>query len=114
MKFFKDENNNILEGVVLNETGLKEIVPNTVDAAKEKHVPVVTVEGNVVSVVVGDVIHPMTEAHYITLIALETNKGVKKVYLTPNDEPKATFALLDGEEVVAAYEYCNLHGLWKK
>ena len=86
---------------------------NDTDAATEKHVPVVNVNGNVVEIVVGDVIHPMTEAHYIQWIALQTNKGMHIKQLTPLDEPKATFALLSDEQVICAYEFCNLHMLWK-
>ena len=92
---------------------MKEIVPNTSDGAHEKHVPVIKVEGNKVVVEVGSVAHPMIEAHYIEWIALETNKGNQRKKLKPGDAPKAEFALLDGEKVVAAYAYCNLHSLFK-
>ena len=93
---------------------MKELVANTVDAAKEKHVPVVKQEGNVVEVFVGEVEHPMTEAHYIGLIVLETNKNLLMKHLNYTDKPYAKFNLLDDEEVIAAYECCNLHGFWKK
>jgi len=93
---------------------MEELLPNTVDASNEKHVPVINVEGNRVEVVVGEVEHPMLDVHFITNIILETNKEVRRVKLSPNQEPKAVFFLAEGEEVVAAYEYCNLHGLWKK
>ena len=92
---------------------MKEIVPNTEEAAHEKHLPIYKVEGNVVSVEVGSVLHPMLENHYIGFIMLETNMGRQRKVLKPGDEPKAKFALLPGEKVVAVYEYCNLHGLWK-
>lgn len=88
--------------------------PNTVDAAQEKHVPVATVDGSVVTVKVGSVEHPMTEEHFISMIMLETDKGSLQVrYLTPEDKPEAQFAVAPGEKPVAAYEYCTLHGLWK-
>ena len=87
---------------------------NTTDAAKEKHVPVVTVEGNKVVVNVGSVDHPMTQEHYIQSIMIETNLGKQYKGLTPEDKPHVEFILQDGEKLVAAYEYCNLHGLWKK
>ena len=91
-----------------------EVIPvNTQDGAHEKHVPVYKVEGNIVSVKVGEVDHPMLEVHYIQWIALETNKGNQRKVLKPGDKPEAQFALLPGEEVVAVYEYCNLHGLYK-
>lgn len=92
---------------------MTELVPGTVDAAVEKHVPVVDVKGNVVSVKVGSVEHPMLPEHSIQWIALETNQGSQIKYLKPGEKPEAAFALSEGESVVAVYEYCNLHGLWK-
>ncbi len=92
---------------------MTELVPGTTDAAVEKHVPVVTVDGNKVSVVVGEVEHPMLEAHYIEWITIETTNGAQRKVLKPGEAPKAEFVLTDGEELVAAYAYCNLHGLWK-
>ena len=92
---------------------MKELVPNTQDGAREKHLPVYKVEGNVVHVVVGEVEHPMLDNHYIEWIILETNKGNQRKQLKPGEKPVADFALLPGEEVVAVYEYCNLHGLYK-
>lgn len=92
---------------------MKEVVANTTDAATEKHVPVVAVDGSTVTVTVGSTIHPMLEAHYIQWIILETSQGYQKKDLKPGQEPKAVFALAEGETPVAAYEYCNLHGLWK-
>ena len=87
---------------------MEEVVPNTTDAAQEKHVPVVKVVGNTVTVTVGSTLHPMLENHHIAWIILETKQG-----LVVGGAPEATFALADGDEAVAAYEYCNLHGLWK-
>ncbi|MFA9378976.1 MAG: desulfoferrodoxin family protein [Lachnotalea sp.] len=92
---------------------MTQIVPNAVDAATEKHVPVVTVDGDTVTVEVGSVEHPMLPEHFIQWIYLETDKGFQMKYLTPEDKPKAVFTL-NGEKAVAAYENCNLHGLWKK
>lgn len=93
---------------------MTELVANTEDAATEKHVPVVSVEGNKVKIEVGSVEHPMMEKHYIMFILLETNKGVHKKYLNPGEKPVAEFSLLEDEKPVIAYEYCNLHGLWSK
>lgn len=90
-----------------------EIIPGTVDAAREKHIPVIEKDGSAVKVSVGSVAHPMLDVHYIEWIILETNQGYQKKDLKPGDEPVACFALADGEEVVAAYESCNLHGIWK-
>ena len=92
---------------------MEELAPNTVDAATEKHVPVVTVDGSAIDVVVGEVEHPMGEDHYITMIVLETAKGFQVAQLAPTDAPKASFAVAAGDSPVAVYEYCNLHGLWK-
>ena len=90
-----------------------ELVPKTADSAVEKHVPVVEVEGNLVKVIVGSTLHPMAEEHSIQWIALETEQGSQIKYLKPGQEPVAVFSLTPGDKVVAAYEYCNLHGLWK-
>ena len=85
---------------------------NTGDGAYEKHVPVVEVNGNVAHVKVGEVEHPMLEAHFIEWIALETNFGNQRKVLKPGDKPEADFALLPGEKVIRAVEHCNLHGLY--
>ena len=92
---------------------MKPLVPNTTDAAGEKHVPVIKVDGGTVTVTVGSVEHPMLDAHYIQWIMLETKEGRQRKVLKPGDKPVATFALTETDSVVAAYEYCNLHGLWK-
>lgn len=87
------------------------VTENTVDAAKEKHVPVIEkIEGGVF-VKVGSVEHPMTDAHYIEWIEVHTANKVYRKYLAPGEKPEATFLL--EEEVLFAREYCNLHGLWK-
>lgn len=84
---------------------------NVVDASLEKHVPVYEIDGNEIVVKVGDVIHPMEEKHYITFISLVTNDRVIRVDLKPGDEPIVRFPYVNGSII---YEYCNLHGLWKK
>jgi superoxide reductase len=122
MKYYVCEHcGNIIEYV--KETGvpvmccgqkMTELVPGTSDGAHEKHVPVITVDGDKVIVEVGAVEHPMVEAHYIQWIAIETTRGSQRVKLAYTDKPRAEFKLADGEELIAAYEYCNLHGLWKK
>lgn len=93
---------------------MKELKAGETDGAREKHVPVVEVKDGKVFVKVGDVEHPMLEEHFIEWIAIETNLGNQRKQLKPGEKPEAEFALLEGEEVIAAYEYCNLHGLWKK
>lgn len=92
---------------------MKELVANTTDAATEKHVPVVQINGNVVEVEVGSTLHPMTAEHLIEWIVLETNQGYSIHHLTADQEPKTSFVLGQDEKAVAVYEYCNLHGLWK-
>ena len=96
------------------EEAMEELIPGTTDAAVEKHVPVYEVKDNKVYVTVGDVIHPMMEQHYIEWIVLETKNGIQKKDLTPEDEPKAIFPLMEGDSVIAVYEYCNIHGLWRR
>lgn len=91
---------------------MEELIPSSVDASLEKHVPVVKREGDFVTVDVGSVAHPMVEEHYIQFVILETTAGVQIAELHPGDEPKAVFAVLSGAEVIKAYEYCNLHGFW--
>ena len=91
---------------------MSEIIPNAVEASTEKHLPVVTINGNTVSVVVGSVEHPMLPEHFIQWIYLETEKGFQMKYLTPGEKPAAVFEL-NADKVIAVYEYCNLHGLWK-
>ena len=91
---------------------MTELQPGSVDASKEKHVPVVAVEGDKVTVTIGSVLHPMTEEHSIQWIYLHTEHGGQRKVLRPGDAPVATFALTD-DKPVSAYAYCNLHGLWK-
>ncbi|MBQ9827274.1 MAG: desulfoferrodoxin, partial [Lachnospiraceae bacterium] len=92
---------------------MEEIIPGTTDAAVEKHVPVCEIVDGIVNVTVGEVEHPMIEAHYIEWISIQTNFGNQRKALKPDTPPKASFALLPGEEIEAVYAYCNLHSLWK-
>ncbi len=92
---------------------MKQLIPGTSDGAHEKHVPVCTVEGNKVTVTVGAVEHPMLEEHYIEWISIQTKQGNQRKALKPGDAPKACFMLCEGDEIEAAYAYCNLHSLWK-
>ena len=89
------------------------IIPNTTDAAKEKHVPVIEVHGTQVIVTIGSEPHPMTEPHHIAWIALETKDGNQRKCLEMTGAPRAEFAITEEDTILAAYEYCNLHGLWK-
>lgn len=93
--------------------GMQELKANTTDAATEKHVPVVKVEGSKVLVDVGSVQHPMTEEHSIQFVAVEAGNEVLRRDLKPTDAPKAEFELGAYHGPITVYEYCNLHGLWK-
>ena len=84
-----------------------------IEASREKHIPVVTVEGSTVKAVVGAVTHPMAEEHNIAWLYLETNKGGQRKNLAVGEPPEAVFALTEDEKPLAVYAYCNLHGLWK-
>ena len=109
MKFYK-----INDQIVISDKELTvgtELVANTVDAAQEKHVPVIKVSSDKVKVEVGSVEHPSLEAHYIEFIVLVTETGMQMKWLKPGMKPEAVFKLTD--KPIAAYEYCNLHGLWK-
>ncbi|MEG6615825.1 desulfoferrodoxin family protein [Peptococcaceae bacterium 1198_IL3148] len=92
---------------------MTELVANTTDAAAEKHVPVITVEGNKVTIDIGSAPHPMTEQHNISWVYIQTEKGGQRKTLMANDEPTVEFALTDDDKLEIAFAYCNLHGLWK-
>ena len=91
---------------------MTELLPGSVDASQEKHVPVIKQNGDSVTVHVGSVDHPMLEAHNIEWIYLQTEDGGQRKCLKIGGAPNATFAL-GGAKVIAAFAYCNLHGLWK-
>ena len=90
-----------------------ELIPGTTEASTEKHIPVFTVDGNKVYVVVGEVEHPMTDDHYIQWISIQTKQGNQRKQLSAGAEPKVSFLIEADDEVEAVYAYCNLHGLWK-
>ncbi|MBQ2807430.1 MAG: desulfoferrodoxin [Clostridia bacterium] len=91
---------------------MTKIEAGVVEASREKHIPVATVEGDKVVVSVGSVAHPMVPEHSIEWVYLQTDKGGQRKCLSAGDAPVVTFALSD-EKPVAVYAYCNLHGLWK-
>ena len=88
--------------------------PGTTEASGEKHVPVCQKDGDTVHVTVGSVEHPMTQEHYIEWICLESEHVIQYAHLKPTDKPKARFALCKGDDVRAAYSFCNQHNLWSK
>ncbi|MBQ7841454.1 MAG: desulfoferrodoxin FeS4 iron-binding domain-containing protein [Lachnospiraceae bacterium] len=120
-KFYKCEHcGNIVE--VIKDAGvpilccgqkMKELVAGESDGAVEKHVPEYKVAGSVVHVNVGSIDHPMVDEHWIEWVSLETKEGVQRKHLKPGQAPSVSFVLNEGDEVVAVYAYCNLHGLWK-
>ena len=91
---------------------MEELIPGSVDASAEKHVPAVHVGSDRVEVNVGSVNHPMEEVHWIEWVQLVTDKGSYRKWLNPGDAPNVKF-LLGEEKPIAVYAYCNLHGLWK-
>ncbi|PIS28951.1 desulfoferrodoxin [Candidatus Saganbacteria bacterium CG08_land_8_20_14_0_20_45_16] len=90
---------------------MKLMVENTVDAAKEKHLPVIEKTDKGVLVKVGSVAHPMEEKHYIEWIEVLADSKAYRKFLKPGDKPEAEFCVK--AEKIEAREYCNLHGLWK-
>ena len=115
-KFYKSADGKTV-AYVLSTAGeglpLEELVAGAVDAAKEKHVPFVTAEGDKIKVQVGEVVHPMIPEHYIEWIAAEGDDGVKISYLKPGEKPEAHFCN-KSKWIKRVYAYCNLHGLWVK
>lgn len=92
---------------------MAELVPNTTEAATEKHIPVASAEGNLITVQIGSTLHPMTEEHLIQWVYLETEEGGQRKSLKAGDKPEVVFALSPSDKAKAVYAYCNLHGLWK-
>ena len=91
---------------------MTELIPNTVEASTEKHLPAVTASASGIDIQVGGVPHPMEAAHYIPFVYVETERGGQRKRLTPGEEPKLSFSFVN-DKPVAVYAYCNLHGLWK-
>jgi len=92
---------------------MEELRANTVEASREKHIPVVSQDQHKVTITVGSIDHPMLQEHYIEWICLEKEMGFELKYLEPGQPPKVVFEF--GEDnLIAVYAYCNLHGLWKK
>ena len=91
---------------------MKELVPNTVEASSEKHLPVYVLNNNLLEVTIGSTMHPMSEEHNISWVYVETEKGGQRKMLRVNEEPKTIFSLVD-DKPLSIFAYCNLHGLWK-
>jgi len=109
-----------LTGLILNKgvplvccgQNMTELVPNTVEASAEKHLPSITTSADGLSVQVGSVPHPMEEGHHITFVYVQTENGGQRKCLKIGAEPKCAFSFAD-DKPVAVYAYCNLHGLWE-
>ena len=119
-KFYRCKTCSNILGVI-NDSGvipmccgrrMEVLTANTTDAATEKHVPVITRDGNTITIKVGSVAHPMTKEHLIQWIILVQGSVTKRVTLAPDAAPEAVFTVADANAPVRAYEYCNLHGLW--
>lgn len=94
---------------------MKKIESNTTDAATEKHMPVINIEDNSLFIQVGEVMHPMSEEHYISCIYVVDDLGnYEKITLTPSDNPEVSVDFNENAKKLNIYSYCNLHGLWKK
>ena len=98
--------------VVCCGENMAELIPNTVEASVEKHLPAVTIEGDRMTVQVGSVPHPMEAGHHITFVYVETANGGQRKCLQIGGAPTAAFCFTE-DKPVAVYAYCNLHGLWK-
>lgn len=100
-------------GIECCKKEMTELVPNTVEASQEKHLPVVEIKDNIVTVTVGQNLHPMEDEHKIQWIYLRTDQGGQRKNLINQKEPVVKFALTKEDKPVSVYAYCNLHGLWK-
>lgn len=112
MKFYKIDEQVVISCDKELSVGT-ELTANTTDGAYEKHVPVIEISGDVAKIFVGSVEHPSLPAHYIEFIVLETSTGIHTKWLKPGDKLQAVFTLNEEETPVDAFEFCNLHELWK-
>ena len=119
-RFFKCDHCGNLTGLIENKgvplvccgQNMTELVPNTVEASTEKHIPAVTTAADSIGVQVGSVPHPMEEGHHISFVYVQTENGGQRKCLAVGAEPKCDFSFA-GDKPVAVYAYCNLHGLWE-
>jgi len=91
---------------------MTELVPNTIEASMEKHLPSVTVSGTDICIDVGSTLHPMVDEHHIVFVYVETERGGQRKCLKVGEQPTLTFSLAN-DKPIAVYAYCNIHGLWK-
>ena len=91
---------------------MNELIPGSVDASVEKHVPMIEIDGDKIFVTVGSTPHPMTKEHHIEWVSLQSRFGNQRKALKPGMDPKVCFRVCEGDEILAVYAYCNLHGFW--
>ena len=103
------------QGVPINCCGesMKEIIAGTSEGAKEKHIPVYHINGETVTVSVGETEHPMAPEHYIDWVCMETEEGFQFKKLKSDMPPKVSFSLTKDDKLKSVYAFCNLHSLWK-
>lgn len=92
---------------------MQEITAGISEGAQEKHVPIYYIDGETVTVSVGEISHPMTPEHYIEWVCIETDDGFQLKKLTPDMSPRVSFSLTKCDKVKSVYAFCNLHSLWK-
>ena len=120
VKFYLCEKCGNMAGLILDKGGsltccgakMTELIPNTVEASTEKHLPAVTVSGDSIDVQIGSVLHPMEEGHHISFVYVQTEQGGQRKCLKVGQDPKVSFCV-KGDKPLSVYAYCNLHGLWK-
>lgn len=91
---------------------MEEIVPNTTEASTEKHIPMVSRTGDILTVEIGSVIHPSTEEHHIEFVYVQTENGGQRKSIEIGKDPIVKFAIVE-DTPVEVFAYCNIHGLWK-
>lgn len=117
MQLYKYKDNNFfiqLDHDEFKNDDLTKVIVQKHDGADEKHQPVVTYENKHIKVKIGEIMHPMTQEHHISMIFLKTKQGGQYKLLSYSDTPIVTFELTKDDEPLEVYGYCNLHGLWKK
>ena len=112
-KFLTYANDSVREKTIYYGANMVEaLAPPCEDASKEAHIPIILIDGNYITIQVGQEDHPMRSEHYIEWIKLITNQGIYTKYLVENTKPQASFTLQNNEKIIKAYAYCKIHGLW--
>lgn len=117
MHLYKNDHENFfiqLDSTNFKQGEFKRVNVEEHEGAVDKHTPLISKEGKQIKVKIGDIMHPMTAEHHITMIFLKTKQGGQYKMLSYLDTPVVTFELSDGDIPIEVYGYCNLHGLWKE